>query len=52
MEPSLITNGLPANEGGFDVTGDIIGRRPTRHGGHRVEKLDDGRKVVLYMLMD
>ena len=48
MEPSLITNGLPPNEGGFKVIGDIVGRRPTRTGGPRVEveKLDRGRIVV------
>jgi hypothetical protein len=48
MGPSLITNGLPPNEGGFIVIGDIVARRPTRIGGPRVEveKLDRGRMAV------
>jgi glycine/D-amino acid oxidase-like deaminating enzyme len=47
MYPPIITNGLPPNQGGFQVIGDIVGRRPSRNGGPRVEaEVKDGKTVV------
>jgi len=47
MHPAIITNGLPPESGGFEVITDIVGRRPTRHGGIRLELENiDGRDVI------
>lgn len=37
-------------EKGFRVVGDVVGRRPTRQGGIRLEKeiLDDGKKTIVH----
>ena len=48
MEPSIITNGLPPNEGGFEIIADIVGRRPTRRGGPRVELEGLGDKKIVH----
>lgn len=48
MYPPIITNGLPPNEGGFHVLFDIVGRRPTRHGGPRVATESLGDKTVVH----
>jgi len=47
MYPPIITNGLPPNKGGFQVISDIVGRRPTRNGGPRIEaEVLDGKTIV------
>jgi glycine/D-amino acid oxidase-like deaminating enzyme len=48
LYPELISNGLPPCAGGFDVLGDIVGRRPTRQGGPRIEREKLGDKVVIH----
>jgi glycine/D-amino acid oxidase-like deaminating enzyme len=48
LYPPIITNNLPPNEGGFTVISDIVGRRPTRHGGPRIEKEELGDKTVIH----
>jgi len=48
MYPPIITNGLPPNEGGFEVISDIVGRRPTRRGGPRIEKESISDKIVVH----
>jgi D-amino-acid oxidase len=45
--PSLVTNGLPPTRGGFQVIRDIVGRRPARKGGMRVEvEVKPNRRLV------
>ena len=47
MYPPIITNGLPPNGGGFQVISDIVGRRPSRNGGPRVEaEVLDGKTII------
>jgi hypothetical protein len=46
--PDLINNGLPACAGGFNVLKDIVGRRPTRQGGPRIERETVGNQVVIH----
>lgn len=47
MYPPIITNGRPPNDGGFHVISDIVGRRPSRNGGPRVEaEVKDGKTIV------
>lgn len=46
--PPLITNGLPPNAGGFKVISDIVGRRPTRNGGPRIERETLGEKTIIH----
>jgi D-amino-acid oxidase len=48
MYPPIITNGLPPNDGGFEVLTDIVGRRPTRKGGARIEREDCGGIVLIH----
>jgi hypothetical protein len=48
MYPPIITNGLPPNEGGFNVISDIVGRRPSRTGGPRVAAEVSGDKVFVH----
>jgi D-amino-acid oxidase len=45
--PSMITNGLPPSQGGFEVVCDVVGRRPARKGGMRVElEVKPNRRIV------
>lgn len=48
LYPPIITNGLPPTGGGFKVLADIVGRRPTRHGGPRIEMEETGSKTVIH----
>ena len=48
MYPSIITNGLPPSDGGFTVVSDIVGRRPTRRGGPRIEQEQMGAKTIIH----
>jgi D-amino-acid oxidase len=46
--PPIITNGLPPDRGGFNVICDIVGRRPARHGGPRIEREIVGDKKIIH----
>ena len=48
MYPPIITNGRPPNDGGFQVISDIVGRRPGRNGGPRVEVEVTGGKTIVH----
>src|SRR2546423_10864376 len=40
MYPPIISNGRPPTYGGFEILADVVGRRPTRRGGVRIERED------------
>jgi hypothetical protein len=45
--PEIVTNGQPPSSGGFHVIADIVARRPSRHGGARIQhEVLDGKNVV------
>ena len=46
--PPLLQNGLSAKAGGFQVLSDLVGRRPTRRGGPRIEREILDEKVVIH----
>ena len=48
LYPPIITNDHPPNNGGFKVLADIVGRRPTRHGGPRIEMEKIGDKTIIH----
>lgn len=48
LDPSIIKNGLPPSKGGFNVIQDIVGRRPSRRGGPRVEAEFLGDKTIVH----
>ena len=48
LYPPIITNDLPPTQGGFIVKSDIVGRRPSRHGGPRIERECFGDKIVIH----
>lgn len=48
VAPQLISNELPPNDGGFKVIGDIVGRRPSRHGGVRIEAEKAGNVKIVH----
>src|SRR5579859_3095736 len=48
MYPPIIRNGRPPTEGGFEILGDVVGRRPTRRGGVRIEREDCEDKVIIH----
>ena len=48
LYPPTITERLSPNNGGFKVLSDIVGRRPTRQGGARIEREDFGDKIIIH----
>lgn len=44
----IITNGLPPDADGFEVVADIVGRRPARDGGPRIEREESDNKIVIH----